>query len=173
MDKTKKIYKIAYMGILFATSLVFSFLESLIPFDGILPPGAKLGLSNIITMYSLFFLGVPSAFLVAVLKSFFVFLMRGSTAFFLSFAGGVISVLVMSVLFYVFKIKSYYILSIFGAVFHNIGQLLASTIVLMNIKVLFYFPILLISGIIMGVITALVLKNILPFVKKISKINIS
>lgn len=170
MNKTKA-YKIAYMGILFALSIALSFLEGLIPLDAVLIPGAKLGLSNIVTMYALFFLGAPNALVIAVLKSGFVFLMRGPVAFLLSVSGGIVSVAVMSVLFYCFKVKSYFVLSVFGAVFHNIGQIVAATFVLGNVKVLYYFPILFVSGVVMGVLTALVLKIIIPYIKKFKLID--
>ena len=171
MNKTTKAYKIAYMGILFALSIALSFLEGLIPLDAVLIPGAKLGLSNIVTMYALFFLGAPKALIIAVLKSGFVFLMRGPVAFTLSLTGGIVSVLVMSLLFYSFKVKSYFVLSIFGAVFHNVGQVVAATIVIGNVKVLYYFPVLFISGVVMGVLTALVLKIIIPHIKKFQFID--
>ena len=50
------------MGLLFALSVVLSFLEgTLTPLLG-LPPGVKLGLANVVVMYALFFLGRGSAF---------------------------------------------------------------------------------------------------------------
>ena len=169
MKKMTKSHKIAYMGILLGLSVTLSFLEGLITF---LPIGVKPGLSNVITMYTLFFLGTPQAFLIAFLKSLFVFLTRGFSASLMSFFGGMLSIAVMSVMFKVFKVKSYFLLSIFGAVMHNVGQLLMATVVLMNLKVLFYFPVLFLSGIVMGVLTALVLKIILPYIKKLFKNDI-
>ncbi len=67
-------------ALLFALSIVMAYLEHLIPPLPFQPPGVKLGLSNIITMYTLFFIGVPQGFLMAVLKGGFVFLTRGTIA---------------------------------------------------------------------------------------------
>ena len=172
MSKMTKSYKIAYMGILFGMSVALSFLEGLVPLTSVLPVGVKLGLSNVVTMYTLFFLGAPQAFLIAFLKSLFVFLMRGFNASLMSFMGGILSVAIMSLLLKIFKVKSYFVLSIFGAVTHNLGQLLMSTLVLLNLKVLYYFPALFLSGIVMGVLTAFVLKIILPYIKKFFKLDI-
>lgn len=162
--------KIAYMGLLFALSITLSFLESMVPLTGILPPGAKLGLSNVVTMYMLFFVGIRQAFTLVMLKSFFVFLIRGFTAFVMSFSGGILSVVVMIIVFRILDKKtSYSILSIFGAVFHNIGQLFAAFLILSNVKVFWYFPVLFLSGIGMGILTSFVLKAVLPAINKAIK----
>ena len=46
----RSIRRVALMGLFFALSLCFSFLESMVTIPG-LPPGVKLGLSNLVTMY--------------------------------------------------------------------------------------------------------------------------
>ena len=64
----KKIQYITTMGLFFALALVLSALEGLLPPMPFLPPGVKLGLSNIVTMYCLLYLGAGSAYAVVVLK---------------------------------------------------------------------------------------------------------
>ena len=86
--------RIAYTALFLSLSLVLSWLEMQLPQAPFLPPGVKLGLSNVVTMYCLFFVNAPSAFLVAFLKSLFAFLMRGSFAGLFSFLGGLCSVTV-------------------------------------------------------------------------------
>jgi heptaprenyl diphosphate synthase len=49
--------RVAFLGLLFALAVVLSWLEWMIPALPALPPGVKLGLSNIVTMYTLFFIG--------------------------------------------------------------------------------------------------------------------
>ena len=57
-----KVKRFALMGLLFALAMALSFLESLLPALPMLPPGIRLGLSNIVTMYALFALvGVAGA----------------------------------------------------------------------------------------------------------------
>ena len=68
------------MGLLFALAMALSFLESLLPALPMLPPGIRLGLSNIVTMYALFVLGPVSGYTIAVLKALFVLLTRGAVA---------------------------------------------------------------------------------------------
>ena len=67
-----------------------------------------------------------------------------------------------------FKEKiSYMFLSVFGAVFHNIGQFIAINIIFVDFSIWSYLPVLLISGVIAGIITATLLKFILPGLKKL------
>ena len=68
-QKQSPAVRVAYMGLLFALAMALSFLESLIPLPPVYPAGFKLGLSNIVTMYCLFFLGAKDAYLLATLKS--------------------------------------------------------------------------------------------------------
>lgn len=168
MDKKNnsvKIKQIALMGMFFALSMSFSFLESLIVIPG-LPPGIKLGLSNLVTMYCLFFLGGKSAFSIVFLKSLFVFLVRGPVGATLSFSGGILSLSIMIIVDIVSRKKvSYTALSMFGAIFHNIGQLIAARFII-NQFLLYYIPILLLSGVIMGILTGTMFSYLSPYLKK-------
>ncbi len=165
-SESKRVRRIALMGLFFALSLCFSYLESMVTLPG-LPPGIKLGLSNLVTMYCLFFLGKKSAYSLALLKSFFVFLTRGPVGAMLSLCGGILSVTVMGIGDSLSGRKlSYSALSIMGAVSHNIGQLIAARF-LINKFLVVYIPILLISGLIMGVLTGMMFAHLTPYLKNV------
>ena len=85
----------AELGIFAALALVLSFLESLLPPLPMMPPGAKLGLSNIVTMFLASSQGLVPALLIALLKGLFAGVTRGFTAMVLSLAGGMLSTCVM------------------------------------------------------------------------------
>lgn len=155
------------MGMLLCLAIVLSFVEGMIPPLPALPPGVKLGLSNIVVIYCLFFLNVKSACGIAVLKSFFVLLTRGVTAGFLSLCGGLLSVIVMAIAIRPKKL-SYLILSILGAVSHNIGQIAAASLLFKSATVFYYLPVLIVSGVLMGTLTAALMKVLLPALKRIS-----
>ena len=95
----KKTHEIALSGLLFALAMALSFLEGTLVIPG-LAPGMKLGLANIVVMYALFFMGARQALYLDLLKALFVFLVSGWTAGFLSLCGGLLSLLVMWVLYY-------------------------------------------------------------------------
>lgn len=161
---------IALMGLMFALSLVLTFVEYSIPPIPMLPPGVKLGLSNIVTMYCLFFLGTKPAFTIVFLKSSFVLLIRGGTAFLMSLSGGLLSASVMMLLLMLTSLKlSYLVISIAGAITHNIGQIIIASFMLGAGMLVAYLPLLIISGVIMGNITGTLLKVIMPAFNMLNK----
>lgn len=167
-------FNIALMGLLFALSLVLTYVEYLIPLPAVLPPGVKLGLSNIVTMYCLFFLGRRSTFTIVFLKSGFVFLIRGFTAFLMSLSGGILSTLVMMLLLMLSSANlSYVVISIAGAITHNIGQIIIASFLMGTWLVIAYLPILLVSGVIMGSITGALLKIVMPAFNAVNKAEIA
>ena len=95
----KKTHEIALSGLLFALAMALSFIEGTLVIPG-LAPGMKLGLANIVVMYALFFMGARQALYLDLLKALFVFLVSGWTAGFLSLCGGLLSLLVMWMLYY-------------------------------------------------------------------------
>ncbi len=86
---------VAFTGILAAVALVLSLLESLLPPIPGMPPGARLGLSNIVSMYAVGNLGLGPAMAIALTKGLFAFLTRGVTAGLMSTAGSLLSTLVL------------------------------------------------------------------------------
>ena len=133
-----------------------------------LPPGVKLGLSNIVVMYCMVYMGFASAAQLALLKGLFAFLTRGATACLLATMGGLFSIIIMFVLRALLKDKvNYYTLSVFGALFHNIGQLTGSSIIFGTAMVMYYLPILAISAVIMGLITGAVLTVVIPALNRL------
>ncbi len=168
MDK-KEIKKLTATAILFAVALVLSLLESLLwqPVGGV-----RLGLSNVVVMFALFSLGVGPACSIGVLKCFFVLLTRGLPAGILSLSGFALSFLILVLLHRVFRDRiSYILLSVSGALAHNTAQLAVVSLLFNTPLALYYLPILGISGIIAGIITATVLRICMPILNKIGEIG--
>lgn len=168
-NRSRKVKRLALMGLLFALAMALSFLESLLPALPMLPPGIRLGLSNIVTMYALFVLGPVSGFTIAVLKALFVLLTRGAVAAAMSAAGGAFSVTIMLLLSLLPGIKEQYLLlSVFGGAAHNIGQLVMARFIINNQYVWYYFPVLLAAGLLMGAITGMALRVVLPYLNRLN-----
>ena len=117
----QKAGRVAFTGLLAALAIALSFLEGLLPPLPMMPPGAKLGLSNIVTMYALTALSLPAALGITAVKAVFA-LLRGGSAFLMSAAGGLLSTLVMALCLRLFRGKMGDIgIGIAGAVAHNAG----------------------------------------------------
>lgn len=155
----KKTAYVSLCGMLCAAALLLSFIEGLIPTAGLLPPGVKLGLSNVVTMFAAFSLGFPAALSIALFKAFFALLTRGALAGLLSLCGGVLSVCLLCGLLKIDKSRrlSFLFLSITGSVCHNLGQLTA-VMLITSFAAVYYAPILIISAVAAGSVTSFILK---------------
>ena len=145
---------------LVALAFIFSYIEHLIPLP--LPTGVKLGAANIVVLCTLYFFGWKEAMIlsgVRILLSGFAF---GISTVPYSLAGGVLSLFVMSLLK---RKESLGVtgVSVAGSVCHNIGQTLVA-MALLGSKTAYYFPLLfftgIIAGILIGVVSAIVLKKL-------------
>ena len=157
-----KTHEIALSGLLFALAMALSFVEGTLVIPGLMP-GMKLGLANIVVMYALFFMGGKQALVLDLLKALFVFLVSGWTAGFLSLCGGLFSLLVMWVLYDHFPVQpTWFILSVCGALAQTVGQLLGASVILSSAMSLYYAPVMLVFGLIMGSLTSITLRALLP-----------
>lgn len=168
--KVYDVKRLTQPALLFAVAVVLMALESAMPPIPTLPPGVKLGLSNIVVMYCLLSLDKKQAFIILLLKSGFVLITRGFIAFLLSFSGGIFSIIIMILLFQLKKIElSYIIISVCASCAHNLAQLLISSLLLESTAVFYYSPILLISGVVMGIVTGIILRVTIPAIKRLNR----
>ena len=124
--------------------------ESLIP-TGI--PGVKLGLSNSVLILAIVWLGIPAAFALMVVKVLLSgFLFSGVNAMMYAFAGGLLSMVVMSVLY---KTRAFSLtpIAMAGAVAHNVGQVALAMLILQTAKLVYYMAILMLAGLVTGFVT--------------------
>ena len=154
---------IALAAMMTVLALIFSYIEAIIPFNfGI--PGIKLGIANLVILTALYVLGFRYAMTINVLRILIAgLLFNGFFGAMYSLAGGVLSLLVMFLLKKTGLFSTIGI-SMAGGVAHNLGQLLVAALIVSNIKMFFYFPVLLfsgmISGILIGILTHMILKKL-------------
>ena len=166
----KKNYKTALVAILCGLALCLGFLESLIPPIPLLPPGAKPGFSNVITMFAAGSLGLPSALLIAAVKGGFAFVTRGAAAGLMSLSGGILSAAAMYLLMkYARKVLGLIGISVICALCHNAGQLCAAIFITDTASIVYYAPALALFGIATGTVTGIVLRAVIPALEKIKK----
>jgi len=151
--------KAAYFGVFTALALIVTYVETLIPFYfGV--PGVKLGLTNIVILCVLYFMGAKDAFLLSILRIVLGGFLFGSMySIIYSLAGGLLSLAVMYLLK---KSKGFSIagVSMCGGITHNIGQLLVAVAVVDNFNLFYYLPVLLISGLVTGLLIGILGKEL-------------
>ena len=147
--------KLALSAILAAMAMILSYIEALFPLP-VPVPGIKLGLANLVILIAIYRLGFKYAFTINCVRIFTTgLLFTGLFGALYSFAGGVLSIIVMYAL-YRTNLFSMVGISMAGGVAHNLGQLITACIIMSNIKLMSYFAILLFagmgSGILMGIV---------------------
>lgn len=147
--------QIAEYGLMIALAMVLSYVEFLIPFSvGI--PGVKLGLANIVVIFALYRLGIPQAFVISLLRVFLMTFMFGNAfALMYSLSGAILSLFVMVLLL---KTKRFSPVGVgaAGGVAHNIGQILCAMVLLETNRLVYYLPVLFVSGTIAGVLIGII-----------------
>lgn len=152
--KTKKI---TFLGLMVAYSLVLYIIETYIPNPLIaIFPGAKLGLSNIITLISLVVLGLKDTCIILTIRIILSSIFSGPISYLLFSAGGAYLSLICMYMFSKLKGLSIVGVSIIGAIGHNMGQLLVASIIVQNINIVGYLPFMLISSLVTGMFVGLV-----------------
>ena len=153
-SRNSKARRVALYGMLTALAFILSYVESLVPVIlGI--PGVKLGLANLVVVIALYTLDLKGAFVISVVRIVLSGLTFGGLFSMLySLAGGLLSFAVMAILSRK-KLFGTVGVSVCGGVAHNIGQLLVAMAVLEAESVWYYFPVLLISGSVAGVLIGL------------------
>ena len=152
--------RVAYFGVFTALALIFSYVETLIPVNlGI--PGVKLGLANLIIVVALYKMRLSEAYLLSVVHVLLAgFIFGNYFSIIYSLAGGLLSLTVMALLkkWGGFSLQG---ISIAGGVFHNIGQLIVAAVVVETFSVTYYFPVLLVAGLLTGLVIGIVAEMML------------
>lgn len=166
----KKGKRAAFCGMFLALALVAGYVEQMIPITlGI--PGVKLGLANIVTMVLLYTAGLRITAGITSIRILLAGILFG-TGFSIvySAAGAVLSLLIMVILKHTKKF-SYIGVSVAGGIFHNVGQILVAVFVLETKALVYYLPVLILSGlaagIVVGMLSGLLLQRLSPVIHEI------
>ena len=160
--------RLTVMAMLIAAAMILSWVETLLPSPGI--PGVKLGLANIAVIFALYRLGWKEAAAISLVRVGMVSVLFGSVgALFYSVAGAVLSLAVMTLLRRL-DVFSAVGVSVAGGVAHNLGQILMAMLLLETQRLIWYLPVLILSGlgggVLVGLCGALLVKRIPPFEKR-------
>jgi len=140
MNKTRNF---TFLALLTAFAVLLSLFENIIPLP-IAAPGAKLGLPNMIILSSLVVFGFKKSLTINIVRTFLVLIIIGNPiSFIYSFFGAVFSIMAMYIVHRYFS--NYFSLigvSIFGALAHNTAQVATASVILENLNILSYLPVM-------------------------------
>lgn len=162
--KTKKM---VILGMFTAVALTIFVVESYFP--PIAPiPGIKMGLANVVTLILLLLYNERDSFTVLLLRIILGSIFTGqAVSFFYSLAGGIACFCIMTVFYRIFRGKYTILISMLGAIFHNLGQTAAALVLLRNASVLFYLPVLMLNALLTGFFTGCVALGLFSRLKKL------
>ncbi len=159
---------IGICAIMTAVGLIIGYLESFLVIP-ISVPGIRLGLANTVTLICLYLCGPVYAAIVLALRIILSSLLfSGPVAFIYSLCGALLSYIGMLVLKrFDFSV---YGVSAGGAVLHNAGQIAAAYVLIGNVYVFDYLPVLAIAGVTAGLVTGMVSDIIIKRIRRITEI---
>ena len=163
MDRNDTSRVLTSLSLLLALAMILSYLESLVP-PILALPGIKLGLANAVSLFALYRLGARYAIPISLLRVFLSALLFGSImSLAFSLAGALLSLLAM-ILLRAMTPLSPTVVSVVGAVCHNIGQIAVAAL-LLSTSLIYYLGILIISGVISGVLIGLLTSYLIKRIK--------
>lgn len=150
-----KARKPALLGLLTAVALTIFLVEAQLP--PVLPvPGVKLGLANIVTVFTVFALGPGEGILVLAARIFLGAVFCGNFSSILySAAGGACAIAVTIALRRILTRKQLFVAGCLGAMSHSVGQIAMAALVLGTASVFVYLPVLLTVSLVTGLFTGL------------------
>ena len=157
--------KIPYYGLFAALAILMGYVEMMFPMP-IPIPGVKLGLANVVVIIMMYFMDVKGAFFISLIRVFLSgLLFAGFAGLLYSLAGAMLSFAVMALLKKTGKFSIIGV-SLAGGVFHNVGQVAVAAMVVENVKMAYYLPFLLVSGVVTGIVIGIVAKTALGYLKR-------
>lgn len=159
--------KLVLMSLFISIALMLHIFESLLPIQFV-TPGAKLGLANVVTVIALYQFGFKESFIIVSTRILLGSLFAGGvTGFIYSFSGGMLSLIMMTIFIILFKNNISIIgTSIIGSVFHGLGQVLMAALIINNIKIISYLPVLIIMSLGAGIFVGYISKMLLTLLPK-------
>lgn len=150
--RTKKMTR---LGLLTAIALTIFLLEAQLP--PVTPiPGVKLGLSNIVTVFTVFVLGAGEGAAVLACRVFLGAVFAGNFSSILySAAGGLCAILTTIGLKRVLQPSQLWAAGVLGAIAHSIGQIVAAVAITRTPSVLIYLPVMIVISVFTGLFTGL------------------
>ncbi len=166
MKTLSKPHKLSILAMMTTLALILSYIDSFIIPTVIL--GAKLGLANIITLVVLVLFGLKEVLAILLLRiSIMAVLFTSAISFVLSLSAGLVSLFVMYFLLNLFKGKYALIsVSIMGAVFHNLTQIIVVVFIFKLEQMVYLLPLLVLVAILTGLIIGILAIILIRLIKR-------
>ena len=152
--------EVATYGLLAAIALIFGYVEAVVPLP-VAVPGIKLGLGNIVVLFTLAGFGAAPGACVALVKVVVSALLFGNPSLLMYSAGGAaLSFAAMWEALHCCRLSIVGV-SMVGGVFHMLGQLAVVAFTFSPYVALLYLPVLVVAGLVTGLLTGYVCRLVI------------
>ena len=167
----RKNLRVARIGVLTSLAVILGMIETTIP--DFFVPGVKIGFPNVLVLLLICYGDKKEALIISLLRVVIVGLLRGNLfqmGGLMSFAGALVSFLVMMIIRLIFKKSSPIIVSTFGALTHGLAQLLVGVSFLGTWSIFYYYPLMgllsIAAGVLSGLVTIVIGKRLQRILRK-------
>lgn len=169
----RNVRQLALNALLIGLAMILSYVERFIPLQLVIPlPGVKLGLANTVTLVSLYLINKRQCVAILIIRCILGSVFGGGiTGLLFSLTGGLFAISIM-IIAQKIKCFSIYGVSILGASFHHIGQILVSMVLMNSVYIGSYLPYLLLVGIFTGLFVAAISARIVVALESNPKIKL-
>ena len=149
--KTKKLTLLALLA---AIALTIFMIEAQIP-SPVPIPGVKLGLANIVTVFTVFVLGPKEGAAVLAVRIFLGAVFAGNFSTILYSAAGGVCAIGVTIALRKILTKKLWVAGCLGAVAHSIGQMAMAVALTGTVSLAVYLPVMIVISILTGLFTGL------------------
>ena len=146
-----KAKRVTFLGLSIALAMILSFVEHQIP-ALVAIPGIKVGLPNIVMVFLLYRVGWRETVIVSIIRIILVSMLFGNVQTMTFSIMGAVFSLVGMILLKKTNLFSCITVSVVGGILHNVGQIVAACFWTQTAQMVYYLPVLLISGTVAGVL---------------------
>lgn len=143
--------KIMFLSLLISSGLILSIIENMIPVP-IPIPGVKLGLANVVFLLTLVLFGFKEAMIVVIIRGLTMSIATGNiSGAIYSLPSSMVSTVVMAIAYkYLSNYFSLVGVSLLGAVAFNTVQVGIASLIMQNVRIFSYLPIMVLTSIFTG-----------------------
>ena len=163
----KKTYILTLTSIMIVIGVVLGILEAnFLNFNVV--PGSKVGISNIVCLVALYLFGYKTALIVNISRSIFGGLMySGPSSIIYSLTASIVSITVMYIVKKLLKDKVSCVgVSVAGAFFHNLTQVMVAIVISGSINMIYYFSYLSLISVVCGIFTGVIAQSVINRIKR-------
>ena len=164
--------RLAVDAMLLAAAMILSYIEAILPLTALTSiPGVKLGLANLAVMIAFFLFGAADAAVISAARVLLSGILFGTPISMAFAACGAAAAFAALLIYRAFLSRPLSVVgaSVLSASFHTLGQLAAASVLVSDLYVFSYLPVMLVCSVVTGCFNGIVCTLLLRAARKAGK----